>query len=202
MSASNAITASSYLLEAAGVESTTWKLRGLAIAAVGFAVGVHTVTPRVGRWLQDLLGAVKLFILLFIVCTGFAALGGHLKVPNPHNFDVSTSFKGTSNNGYNIGTALLNAIFSFQGYDNMNMVGTFTSHCGVLGLTILSGSVGSEEPAENSSNCITYRYGECNCSLPSGEHCLRTVSYLEHYQTHLTIASLPEFQEKISQNPI
>ncbi|KAJ5126732.1 hypothetical protein N7448_007511 [Penicillium atrosanguineum] len=122
VSASNAITASSYLLEAAGVESTTWKLRGLAIAAVGFAVGVHTVTPRIGRWLQDLLGAVKLFILLFIVCTGFAALGGHLKVPNPHNFDVSTSFKGTSNNGYNIGTALLNAIFSFQGYDNMNMV--------------------------------------------------------------------------------
>jgi amino acid transporter len=121
-SASNAITASSYLLKAAGADSTTWKLRGLAIASVAFAVGVHSITPRVGRGLQDLLSAVKLFTLFFIVCTGFAALGGHVKGSKPHNFDVSTSFQGTSNNGYNIGTALLNAIFSFQGYDNMNAV--------------------------------------------------------------------------------
>lgn len=121
-SASNAITASSYLLKAAAVDSTTWKLRGLAIAAVSFAVGVHSVAPRFGRGLQDLLSAVKIFILFFIVCTGFAALGGHVRGSKPNNFDVSTSFKGTSNNGYNIGTALLNAIFSFQGYDNMNAV--------------------------------------------------------------------------------
>ncbi|KAJ5852530.1 uncharacterized protein N7529_011915 [Penicillium soppii] len=122
VSASNAITCASYLLKAAGVESTTWKLRGLAIAATAFAVGIHTVVPRVGRGLQDMMSAVKLFILFFIVCTGFAALGGHLNVPNPHNFDLSTSFQGTSSNGYNIGTALLDAIFSFQGYDNLNMV--------------------------------------------------------------------------------
>lgn len=122
VSASNAITASSYLLLAAGVESTTWKLRGIAIAAAAFAVGIHSVAPRVGRGLQDLLSAVKLFTLLFIVCTGFAALSGQLKVEQPHNFDIHTSFKDTSNNGYNIGTALLSAIFSFQGYDNVNAV--------------------------------------------------------------------------------
>ncbi|ODM22473.1 hypothetical protein SI65_00061 [Aspergillus cristatus] len=122
VSASNAITSASYLLQAAGTESTTWKLRGLAIAATAFAVGIHTVTPRVGRWLQDLLSAVKLFILSFIVCTGFAALGGHLRIPRTGNLDVSTSFKGTSSSGYNIGTALLDAIFSFAGYDNLNMV--------------------------------------------------------------------------------
>ncbi|KAJ5771237.1 uncharacterized protein N7511_003288, partial [Penicillium nucicola] len=122
VSSGNAITCASYLLKATGVESTTWKLRGLAVAAVSFAVGIHIVVPRVGRGLQDAMSAVKLFILFFIVCTGFAALGGHLNIPNPHNFDLSTSFQGTSNNGYNIGMALLDAIFSFQGYDNMNMV--------------------------------------------------------------------------------
>lgn len=105
-----------------GVESTTWKLRGLAIAATAFAVGIHTVVPRVGRWLQDLLSAVKLFILSFIVCTGFAALGGHLRVSKPDNLNIRTSFQGTSRSGYNIGTALLDAIFSFAGYDNLNMV--------------------------------------------------------------------------------
>ncbi|RAH71088.1 methionine permease [Aspergillus aculeatinus CBS 121060] len=122
VSASNAITAAEYLLSAAGVESTTWKERGLAIAAVSFAVGVHTVAPRVGRAMQDVLSMVKLFTLLFIVCTGFAALAGHLRIPKPHNFDLQTSFEGTSNNGYDIGTALLDAIFSYQGYDNVNAV--------------------------------------------------------------------------------
>ncbi|KAJ5082535.1 hypothetical protein N7532_011578 [Penicillium argentinense] len=121
-SASNAITASSYILKAAAVDSMTWKLRGLAIGAVSFAVGIHTVAPRLGRGLQDSLSIVKLLTLFFIVCTGFAALGGHLRVPNPHNLSASTSFQGTSNSGYNIGTALLDAIFSFQGYDNLNAV--------------------------------------------------------------------------------
>lgn len=123
-SASNAITASSYILKAASVDSTTWKLRGLAISAVSFAVGIHTVAPRVGRGLQDVLSIVKLFTLFFIVCTGFAALGGHLRVPKPDNLSVSSSFRGTSSSGYNIGTALLDAIFSFQGYDNLNAVTT------------------------------------------------------------------------------
>lgn len=125
-SASNAITASSYILKAASVASTDWKLRGLAIAAVSFAVGIHTVAPRVGRGLQDVLSIVKLFTLLFIVCTGFAALGGHLRVAKPDNLSLASSFRGTSSSGYNIGTALLDAIFSFQGYDNLNAVTTFT----------------------------------------------------------------------------
>jgi amino acid transporter len=122
VSASNAITTSSYLLKAAGVAATTWRMRGLAIAASTFAVGIHTVWPRGGRMLQDMLSAVKLFVLLFVVCSGFAALAGHRQVPDPHNFDISTSFEGTIKSGYSIGTALLNAIFAFHGYDNVNTV--------------------------------------------------------------------------------
>ncbi|RJE25471.1 Amino acid permease [Aspergillus sclerotialis] len=122
VSASNAITTSSYLLKAAGVASTTWRLRGLAIAACSFAVGVHAVWPQGGRKLQDVLSAVKLFVLFFVVCSGFASLAGHRRVPDPHNFDISTSFQGTVRSGYSIGTALLNAIFAFQGYDNVNTV--------------------------------------------------------------------------------
>ncbi|KAI8662617.1 hypothetical protein LRP88_06830 [Fusarium phalaenopsidis] len=120
VSASNAITFSSYLLVAAGAESTTWKLRGVAIAGAFFSCGVHAVTPRIGRWISDLLSVVKIFTLFFIVCCGFAALGGHLKVDQPHNF--SNGFEGTSNNGYNIGTAILQVIFAFGGYDNINAV--------------------------------------------------------------------------------
>ncbi|GAB1216947.1 hypothetical protein ATERTT37_006168 [Aspergillus terreus] len=72
--------------------------------------------------MKDMLSAVKLFVLLFVVCSGFAALAGHRQVPDPHNFDISTSFEGTIKSGYSIGNALLNAIFAFHGYDNVNTV--------------------------------------------------------------------------------
>ncbi|KAF4975939.1 hypothetical protein FZEAL_7333 [Fusarium zealandicum] len=120
VSASNAITFSSYILVAAGAESTTWKLRGVAIAGAAFACGIHAVTPRAGRWLSDLLSVVKIFTLLFIVCCGFAALGGHLNIEKPDNF--TNGFQGTSSNGYEIGTAILQVIFAFVGYDNINAV--------------------------------------------------------------------------------
>lgn len=95
-------------------------------------MGIHTVWPKGGRALQDVLSFVKLFILLFIVCSGFAALAGHRKVPDPHNFDLATSFQGTSSDGYSIGSALLNAIFAFHGYDNVNAVMRLhpSSQCG------------------------------------------------------------------------
>ncbi|KAI8193340.1 hypothetical protein K4K49_010994 [Colletotrichum sp. SAR 10_70] len=41
-------------------------------------------------------------------------------IESPHNF--SNAFEGTSSSGYNIGSAILNVIFSFQGYDNVNAV--------------------------------------------------------------------------------
>lgn len=52
-----------------------------------------------------------------MLIVGFAALGGHLKVDNPHNF--SNAFEGTSSDVYGISTAILNGIFSFGGYDNV-----------------------------------------------------------------------------------
>ena len=120
VSGGNAITFSSYILKAADVEATTWRLRSLAMAGTAFAVGTHIVVPNFGRRLQDVLSAVKLFILLFIVCCGFAALAGHLQIEKPDNFH--NAFQGTSRSGYNIGAALLNVMYSYQGYDNLNAV--------------------------------------------------------------------------------
>jgi amino acid transporter len=105
----------------------------VAIAGAVFAVAVHTVVPRWGRALQDALAAVKLFVLFFIICCGFAALNGKLRIPKPDNF--TNAFEGTSNNGYNIGTGLLNVIFSFNGYDNVNAVSTPPIHSSQPSLT-------------------------------------------------------------------
>ncbi|KAF7520282.1 hypothetical protein G7054_g12828 [Neopestalotiopsis clavispora] len=120
VSGGNAITFSSYLLVTAGVSSTTWRLRGVAIAATGFAISVHIVAPRIGRVLQDALSVIKLFTLVIIVCCGFAALAGHLNIDPPDNF--SNAFEGTNTGGYSIGTALLSVTYAYQGYDNVNAV--------------------------------------------------------------------------------
>ncbi|WDK14759.1 methionine permease [Colletotrichum graminicola] len=92
VSASNAITFSSYILVASGTESATWKLRGVAMAGAVFAVGIHTIAPRIARGIQDTLSAVKLFTLLFVVCCRFAALAGNIRVERPNNFTNSFGY--------------------------------------------------------------------------------------------------------------
>lgn len=49
---------------------------------------VHALTPKLGIWISNVFGAFKLLVLVVIVLTGFAALGGRLKVPKPHNFST------------------------------------------------------------------------------------------------------------------
>lgn len=49
---------------------------------------IHALTPKLGIWISNIFATFKLFVLLVIVLTGFAALGGRLKVPKPHNFST------------------------------------------------------------------------------------------------------------------
>jgi amino acid transporter len=103
-----------------------WQARGIAVACITFCVIVHSTIPKWGIRLFNLLGFFKVFILLFIVFSGFAALAGHRKVPNPHNFD--NAFRLEEGEGYGGGgvyayaTALLRIIYSFKGWENANYV--------------------------------------------------------------------------------
>ena len=56
---------------------------------------IHALTPRLGIWISNALGISKLITLLLIVCTGFAALAGHVKGPKPDNFSTFRG-KGTA----------------------------------------------------------------------------------------------------------
>lgn len=56
---------------------------------------IHALTPRLGIWISNVLGVFKLTTLLLIVCTGFAALSGNLRVPKPDNFSTFRG-KGTA----------------------------------------------------------------------------------------------------------
>lgn len=66
---------------------------------------------------MNLISFVKLIILLFIVLTGFAVLGGGTRVQDPHaNF--RNSFDGITKNGNDLVNALVSINFAYQGYAN------------------------------------------------------------------------------------
>lgn len=66
---------------------------------------------------MNLISAVKLVILLFIVITGFVVLGGGTRVKNPRaNFQ--NSFDEITNNGNDIVNALVSINFAYLGYEN------------------------------------------------------------------------------------
>ena len=112
----NSIIFGQYILIAAGKEPTRWSERGIGIAAVSFAFLVNGLHVKTGAYLQNTLGIFKIGVVLFIVVTGWVALGGWKKTDN-----FSHSFEGTSGaTAYGVVNALYNIIWSFVGYSNAN----------------------------------------------------------------------------------
>ncbi|KAL2259540.1 hypothetical protein VTK26DRAFT_6764 [Humicola hyalothermophila] len=126
-SSGNSLAFGRYLLYAAGNElNDSYRARGIGVACVTFAVVLHSVAPKWGIRLFNVLGVFKVVVLLFIVFSGFAALAGRKLVPDPHNFD--NAFAIESGEGYGGGgayaysNALLNIVYSFKGWENANYV--------------------------------------------------------------------------------
>ena len=78
---------------------------------------------------MNLISAVKLIILLFIVITGFVVLGGGTSVKDPRaNF--RNSFDGVTHNGNGIVNALVSINFAYEGYENgFNVVAEIKVRC-------------------------------------------------------------------------
>lgn len=115
---SNSVVFGEYILHAAQVEVTRWNQRGVGLACITTAFLIHGLALKWGLRLQNLLGIIKLLIILLIVVSGWAALGGALKIDKPHNFD--NAFEGTTGSAYGVVTALYNVIWSYIGYSNAN----------------------------------------------------------------------------------
>lgn len=114
---SNSVVFGEYILHAANVEVNRWNQRGIGLACITTAFLIHGLALKWGLRLQNLLGIIKLAIILLIVVSGWAALGGALKIEKPHNFDHA--FEGTTG-AYGVVTALYNVIWSYIGYSNAN----------------------------------------------------------------------------------
>ncbi|KAF9783052.1 hypothetical protein IL306_010594 [Fusarium sp. DS 682] len=132
-SSGNSLAFGRYILYASGRETPDgWEARGIAVACVTFAVLMHSTIPKWGIRLFNVLGVFKVVILLFIVFSGFAALAGHRRIPDPHNFDHA--FRIEDGDGYGGGgayaysNALLNIIYSYKGWENANYVVSELKH--------------------------------------------------------------------------
>lgn len=115
---SNSVAFGEYALHAANIEVNRWNQRGIGLACITAAFLIHGLALKWGLRLQNVLGVIKLIILLIIIVAGFAALGGHLKIDKPDNF--SNAFEGTTGSAYGVVTALYNVIWSYIGYSNAN----------------------------------------------------------------------------------
>ncbi|KAK6428186.1 methionine permease [Oleoguttula sp. CCFEE 5521] len=108
----NSVVFGEYILHAEQIE------RGVGLAYITAAFLIHGLALKWGLRSQNLLGVIKLIIILIIVVAGWAALGGALKVEKPHNF--GNAFEGTTGSSYGVVTALYNVIWSYTGYSNAN----------------------------------------------------------------------------------
>ncbi|PFH62537.1 hypothetical protein XA68_13119 [Ophiocordyceps unilateralis] len=121
-SSANALSFGRYVLRAtSGNGNDGWQARCIAIAVVTLAIVMHSVFPKWGVKLLNILGISKVFVLVFIVCAGFAALAGHRRVPDPRNFDDAfTSINGGG--AYEYSKALLMVIYSYSGWEGATYV--------------------------------------------------------------------------------
>ncbi|PVG03930.1 amino acid transporter [Serendipita vermifera] len=134
-SSGNSFAFGRYVLFAAGqVNPNQWAARGIAIACITFAVLLHSILPKWGMRLFNALGIFKVIVLLLIVFSGFAALAGHLKIPDdqpqPDNFRHAFTFNDALGAGgvYNYATALLRIVYSYKGWENANYVLSEVKH--------------------------------------------------------------------------
>ncbi|KAF9446966.1 high affinity methionine permease [Macrolepiota fuliginosa MF-IS2] len=116
--AGNSLVFGEYILRAANVEPGRWTLRLVGFACITFSLLIHGTALNWGLRLQNLLGIFKIIVLLFVIITGFVALGGHMKVPKPHNFN--RAFEGTTASASSFCLSLYNVIWSYIGFSNVN----------------------------------------------------------------------------------
>ncbi|CAG9946861.1 unnamed protein product [Clonostachys rosea f. rosea IK726] len=113
--AGNSIVFGEYILLAARVEPTTWNQRGIGLGVVTAAFLIHGTALKWGIRLQNLLGSIKIIILLIIIIAPLVRLDKTTDTLSRHK-----AFEGTTGSAYGIVTSLNNVIWSYVGYSNAN----------------------------------------------------------------------------------
>ena len=68
---SNSIVFGEYILHAANIEVDRWNQRGVGLACITAAFLIHGLALKWGLRLQNLLGVIKLIVILIIIVAGW-----------------------------------------------------------------------------------------------------------------------------------
>lgn len=116
--ASGCIVFASHVVVAAGRNPGEWQKRGIAIAVIVLVTLVHALAPRLGVVLMNIIGSVKILLLLFIIVTGWVVLaGGVAAVPDPLA-SFRDAFAGSATSGNLYAAALFKVLNSYAGWSN------------------------------------------------------------------------------------
>ncbi|KAH8689909.1 high affinity methionine permease [Talaromyces proteolyticus] len=116
--ASGCVVFASYILVAADHVVTEWEERGIAIAVIVSVTLLHTFLPNWGVRGMNVIGVIKIVVLLFIVVTGWVVLGGGIShIPDPHA-SFRNAFAGSATSGNLYATALFKVLNSYAGWSN------------------------------------------------------------------------------------
>lgn len=119
--ASGCIAFASNILVAAGKEVPEWAERGIALGAICFVTILHGLTPRTGVLVMNVLTTFKIFILLFVVVTGWTVLSGKTHITDP-TANFRNAFEGSSRNSNHYAAAMFKVLDAYSGWSNVNYV--------------------------------------------------------------------------------
>ncbi|KAF5568149.1 high affinity methionine permease [Fusarium phyllophilum] len=110
-----------YALFALGVEATDVLSKSLAVGLLTFVCITHSVFPKAGVKIQDVLGWIKIGIIVFMILSGFYVVifrPDTSTAPLTHQLEWKHLWEETSWNWGAIATSLFKVFYSFAGLDN------------------------------------------------------------------------------------
>lgn len=129
--AMNALSFGIHIQEAADQPVENFASRGIAIAAVTFALILHGTWRQAGILLNNTFAFIKILMLLLVIITGFSSWGGAFPSPAANakspgvaawNFSVHNSFNNTTQNPSGFAESFLAVIFAYPGFNQANYV--------------------------------------------------------------------------------
>ncbi|KAI7762825.1 hypothetical protein LZL87_008266 [Fusarium oxysporum] len=110
-----------YALFALGIEATDVLSKSLAVGLLTFVCITHSVFPKAGVKIQDVLGWIKIGIIVFMILSGFYVVifrPDTTSAPLTHQLAWEHLWEETSWNWGVIATSLFKVFYSFAGLDN------------------------------------------------------------------------------------
>ena len=115
--ASGCILFAANILVAADQPVSEWAKRGIAISVLSGVTLMHVFWPHWGIRIMNVLGTIKVFVLAFVVVTGWAVLGGAVhSIPDPQA-SFRNAFAGSSTSSNDYATAFFKVLNSYAGYE-------------------------------------------------------------------------------------